>query len=147
MKLNKSLSKTTRLPSKRLFAGLVLLLLSLIVLSEQSYAERIKDIAMVEGARSNQLVGFGLVVGLDGTGDQVTQTPFTIQAARSMLQQFGVNLPPGVNPQTKNMASVIVTAELPAFGKPGQKLDVTVSCIATDLKIPAMVRFFRDESI
>ena len=69
-----------------------------------AFAERIKDIAMVEGARSNQLVGFGLVVGLDGTGDQVTQTPFTIQAARSMLQQFGVNLPPGVNPQTKNMA-------------------------------------------
>ena len=92
-------------------------------------AERIKDIAMVEGARSNQLVGFGLVVGLDGTGDQVTQTPFTIQAARSMLQQFGVNLPQGVNPQTKNMASVIVTAELPAFGKPGQKLDVTVSSL------------------
>ena len=92
-------------------------------------AERIKDIAMVEGARSNQLVGFGLVVGLDGTGDQVTQTPFTIQAARSMLQQFGVNLPQGVSPQTKNMASVIVTAELPAFGKPGQKLDVTVSSL------------------
>ena len=85
-------------------------------------AERIKDIAMVEGARSNQLVGFGLVVGLDGTGDQVTQTPFTIQAARSMLQQFGVNLPQGVNPQTKNMASVIVTAELPAFGKPAVKV-------------------------
>ena len=84
---------------------------------------------MVEGARSNQLIGFGLVVGLDGTGDQVTQTPFTIQAARSMLQQFGVNLPPGVNPQTKNMASVIVTAELPPFTKPGQKMDVTVSSV------------------
>ena len=92
-------------------------------------AERIKDLAMVEGARSNQLVGFGLVVGLDGTGDQVTQTPFTIQAARSMLQQFGVNLPPGVNPQTKNMASVIVTADLPPFAKPGQTLDVTVSSL------------------
>jgi flagellar P-ring protein precursor FlgI len=100
MKLNKSLSTTQR-PSKTLFAGLAVLLLCLISLSHQSYAERIKDIAMVEGARSNQLVGFGLVVGLDGTGDQVTQTPFTIQAARSMLQQFGVNLPPGVNPQTK----------------------------------------------
>ena len=101
----------------------------LLLSAERAHAERIKDIAMVEGARSNQLVGFGLVVGLDGTGDQVTQTPFTIQAARSMLQQFGVNLPPGVNPQTKNMASVIVTAELPAFGKPGQKLDVTVSSL------------------
>ena len=130
MKLSKSLPTPTHRPfSRTLLAGLVLLLIGLLTLSERSYAERIKDIAMVEGARSNQLVGFGLVVGLDGTGDQVTQTPFTIQAARSMLQQFGVNLPPGVNPQTKNMASVIVTAELPAFGKPGQKLDVTVSSL------------------
>jgi flagellar P-ring protein precursor FlgI len=105
----------------------LLMLIALIMLSGPAQAERIKDIAMVEGARTNQLIGYGLVVGLDGTGDQVTQTPFTIQAARSMLQQFGVNLPPGVNPQTKNMASVIVTAELPPFAKPGQKLDVTVS--------------------
>ena len=117
-----------------LFSGVLVvtlfLLFSLALLAPSpAKAERIKDIAMVEGARSNQLVGFGLVVGLDGTGDQVTQTPFTIQAARSMLQQFGVNLPQGVNPQTKNMASVIVTAELPAFGKPGQKLDVTVSSL------------------
>jgi len=117
-----------------LFSGVLavtlFLVFSLALLAPSSAkAERIKDIAMVEGARSNQLVGFGLVVGLDGTGDQVTQTPFTIQAARSMLQQFGVNLPQGVNPQTKNMASVIVTAELPAFGKPGQKLDVTVSSL------------------
>ena len=117
-----------------LFSGVLavtlFLVFSLALLAPSSAkAERIKDIAMVEGARSNQLVGFGLVVGLDGTGDQVTQTPFTSQAARSMLQQFGVNLPQGVNPQTKNMASVIVTAELPAFGKPGQKLDVTVSSL------------------
>ena len=101
----------------------------MMLIANAAYAERIKDIAMVEGARSNQLIGFGLVVGLDGTGDQVTQTPFTIQAARSMLQQFGVNLPPGVNPQTKNMASVMVTAELPPFAKPGQKMDVTVSSV------------------
>ena len=99
------------------------------LIANAAQAERIKDIAMVEGARSNQLIVFGLVVGLDGTGDQVTQTPFTIQAARSMLQQFGVNLPPGVNPQTKNMASVMVTAELPPFAKPGQKMDVTVSSV------------------
>ena len=112
------------------FMGYVALLFVLaFALPKAAHAERIKDIAMVEGARSNQLIGFGLVVGLDGTGDQVTQTQFTIQAARSMLQQFGVNLPPGVNPQTKNMASVIVTAELPAFTKPGQKMDVTVSSI------------------
>ena len=100
-----------------------------LLIASAAQAERLKDIAMVEGARGNQLIGFGLVVGLDGTGDQVTQTPFTIQAARSMLQQFGVNLPPGVNPQTKNMASVMVTTELPPFAKPGQKMDVTVSSI------------------
>ena len=108
--------------------GLLVIVLSMTV-AQDAKAERIKDIAMVEGARTNQLIGFGLVVGLDGTGDQVTQTPFTIQAARSMLQQFGVNLPPGVNPQTKNMASVMVTAELPPFTKPGQKMDVTVSSL------------------
>ena len=112
------------------FIGYFLLTAALMLLvANAAQAERIKDIAMVEGARSNQLIGFGLVVGLDGTGDQVTQTPFTIQAARSMLQQFGVNLPPGVNPQTKNMASVMVTAELPPFAKPGQKMDVTVSSV------------------
>ena len=112
-----------------LIAYLVLLAALALVFPKEAQAERIKDIAMVEGARTNQLIGFGLVVGLDGTGDQVTQTPFTIQAARSMLQQFGVNLAPGVNPQTKNMASVIVTAELPPFTKPGQKMDVTVSSV------------------
>ena len=119
--------------SKPVFLTLVgylaLLAVLALVLPKAAHAERIKDIAMVEGARTNQLIGFGLVVGLDGTGDQVTQTQFTIQAARSMLQQFGVNLPPGVNPQTKNMASVMVTAELPAFTKPGQRMDVTVSSI------------------
>jgi flagellar P-ring protein precursor FlgI len=115
--------------SAALLTAIVLVISSALIAPSSAHAERVKDIAMVDGARSNQLVGFGLVVGLDGTGDQVTQTPFTIQAARSMLQQFGVNLPPGVNPQTKNMASVIVTAELPAFAKPGQKLDVTVSSL------------------
>ena len=98
---------------------LALLAVLALALPKAAHAERIKDIAMVEGARTNQLIGFGLVVGLDGTGDQVTQTQFTIQAARSMLQQF-VNLPPGINPQTKNMASVMVTAELPAFTKPAE---------------------------
>ena len=122
MNYMKSLPSAASSSSMKQLAGLAIFLFGLITFSHLSHAERIKDIAMVEGARANQLVGFGLVVGLDGTGDQVTQTPFTIQAARSMLQQFGVNLPPGVNPQTKNMASVIVTAELPAFGKPGQKL-------------------------
>ena len=88
----KSLPSASAALPKKLFAGLSILLFGLVIFSGESHAERIKDIAMVEGARSNQLVGFGLVVGLDGTGDQVTQTPFTIQAARSMLQQFGVRL-------------------------------------------------------
>lgn len=92
-------------------------------------AERIKDIAAVVGVRGNALVGYGLVVGLDGTGDQTSQAPFTVQSLKSMLAQFGVVLPPGVNPQLKNVAAVAVHAELPPFAKPGQRLDVTISSI------------------
>ena len=106
-----------------------LIALVLVFFAGSIRAERVKDLAMLEGARTNQLVGFGLVVGLDGSGDQVTQTPFTLQAARSMLQQFGVNLPANINPQTKNIAAVMVTAVLPPYAKPGQLLDVTVSSI------------------
>jgi flagellar P-ring protein precursor FlgI len=90
-------------------------------------AERIKDLASFHGARANPLVGYGLVVGLDGSGDQTTQTPFTVQSLTTMLGQMGVNLPPGVNLQLKNVAAVMVTATLPAFARPGQPLDVTVS--------------------
>ena len=90
-------------------------------------AERIKDLASVQGVRPNQLAGYGLLVGLDGTGDQTTQTPFTVQSIVTMLGQMGVNLPPGTNLQLKNVAAVIVTASLPAFASPGQSLDVTVS--------------------
>ncbi len=93
-------------------------------------AERIKDIASVAGVRSNQLVGYGLVVGLDGTGDQTTQSPFTTQSFNSMLKQFGITVPEGVRMQMKNVAAVMVQAELPAFSKPGQTLDVTVSSIS-----------------
>jgi len=92
-------------------------------------AERIKDIAAIQGVRANQLAGYGLVVGLDGTGDQTTQTPFTTQSIASMLTQMGVNLPTGVNMQLKNVAAVMVTAELPPFSQSGQTLDVTVSSI------------------
>ena len=77
--------------------------------------------------RQNQLIGYGLVVGLDGSGDQTTQTPFTVQSVVSMLQQLGVNLPPGATLQLKNVAAVMVTSSLPAFSQPGQTLDVTVS--------------------
>src|SRR5450830_1024158 len=92
-----------------------------------AHAERLKDLATIQGVRSNQLLGYGLVVGLDGTGDQTTQTPFTVQSIISMMQQMGVSLPPGTNLQLKNVAAVMVTTSLPAFAQPGQNLDVTVS--------------------
>ena len=90
-------------------------------------AERLKDLVSIAGVRQNQLIGYGLVVGLDGTGDQTTQTPFTVQSITSMLQQLGVNLPNASTLQLKNVAAVMVTAALPAFAQPGQLLDVTVS--------------------
>lgn len=108
---------------------IALVTLMLFAIAPLSYAERIKDLASVAGVRSNQLVGYGLVVGLDGTGDQTTQTPFTIQSIKSMLAQFGVVVPPNVNPQLKNVAAVSLHAELPPFAKPGQKIDVTVASL------------------
>jgi len=92
-------------------------------------AERIKDLATVAGVRGNQLVGYGLVVGLDGTGDQTSQTPFTIQTIKNMLKQLGVLVPDNVNPQLRNVAAVTVQATLPPFSKPGQTIDITVSSI------------------
>ena len=79
--------------------------------------------------RTNQLVGYGLVVGLDGTGDQTSQTPFTLQSIKNMLIRYGVTIPPNTNPQLKNVAAVTVHADLPPFSKPGQPIDVTVSSI------------------
>ncbi|BBL34881.1 flagellar P-ring protein [Nitrosomonas stercoris] len=102
-------------------------LFSTLLITAPASAERIKDLANIQGVRANQLIGYGLVVGLDGTGDQTQQTPFTVQSIISMLGQLGVNLPPGVNLQLRNVASVMVTATLPAFAKPGQQIDVTVS--------------------
>ena len=93
-------------------------------------AARIKEVASVQGVRTNQLVGYGLVVGLDGTGDQTTQAPFAIQSLLAMLQQMGVTVPPGTNMQLKNLATVMVTAQLPAFAQPGQTIDVSVSSLA-----------------
>jgi flagellar P-ring protein precursor FlgI len=92
-------------------------------------AARIKEVASVAGARPNQLTGYGLVVGLDGSGDQVMAAPFTSQSLRSMLQQMGVNVPPGMPLQLKNIAAVLVTAVLPPYAQPGQPVDVTVSSI------------------
>ena len=95
-----------------------------------AHAARIKEVASVQGVRTNQLVGYGLVVGLDGTGDQSTQAPFTPQSLAAMLQQMGVTVPPGQNMQLKNLATVMVTAQLPAFAQPGQTIDVNVSSLA-----------------
>jgi len=93
-------------------------------------AERIKDMAQVQGVRTNQLVGYGLVVGLNGTGDQTSQAPFTIQSLTNMLAQLGVTVPANVTPQLKNVAAVSVHAVLPPFVKPGQTIDITVNSIA-----------------
>uniref|UniRef100_UPI001917E902 flagellar basal body P-ring protein FlgI n=1 Tax=Bordetella pseudohinzii TaxID=1331258 RepID=UPI001917E902 len=90
-------------------------------------AERLKDLATFQGVRGNQLIGYGLVVGLDGTGDQVRQTPFTQQSLTNMLSQLGITVPAGTNMQLKNVAAVMVTATLPAFARPGQTVDVVVS--------------------
>lgn len=94
-----------------------------------AHAARIKEVAAVQGVRSNPLTGYGLVVGLDGTGDQTTQTPFTTQSIAAMLQQMGVTVPPGTSMQLRNVAAVMVTAVLPPFAQPGQAIDVVVSSI------------------
>ena len=94
------------------------------------HAARLKEVASVQGVRSNPLVGYGLVVGLDGTGDQTTSAPFTTQSITALLQQMGVTVPGGTNMQLKNVAAVMVTAQLPAFAQPGQTIDVNVSSLA-----------------
>ena len=106
-----------------------IVVLILLTFQSVSWAERIKDITTIQGVRSNQLVGYGLVVGLDGSGDQTSQTPFTVQSLKSMLLQYGITLPEGVNPQVKNIAAVSVHADLPAFAKIGQTIDITVSSL------------------
>jgi flagellar P-ring protein precursor FlgI len=109
------------------FRLLAALWLGYCLITPAAQAERIKDLASVQGVRSNQLVGYGLVVGLDGTGDQTIQTPFTIQTLNSMLMQMGINVPPGTNMRLRNVAAVMVTAVLPPLAQPGQVIDVTVS--------------------
>jgi len=128
MKTNHSFSWCTK--------GL-LVLVSLSCFSSICFADRIKDIADTAGQRSNQLVGYGLVVGLDGTGDQTTQTPFTLQSVLQMIGVLGVTLPStGNQTQLRNTAAVMVTAEFPALSRPGQQIDVTVSSLgnSTSLK-------------
>ena len=118
--------------SERAVTRLVWLVVALVglLLCWPSHAARIKEVASVQGVRPNQLTGYGLVVGLDGTGDQSTQAPFTAQSIIAMLQQMGVSLPSGTQMQLRNVAAVMVTAELPAFAQPGQRIDVNVSSVA-----------------
>ncbi|HED1543609.1 flagellar basal body P-ring protein FlgI [Kluyvera cryocrescens] len=104
-----------------------LLTLALVLVAGLANAERIRDLTSVQGVRENSLIGYGLVVGLDGTGDQTTQTPFTTQSLNNMLSQLGITVPAGTNMQLKNVAAVMVTAQLPAFGRQGQTIDVVVS--------------------
>jgi flagellar P-ring protein FlgI len=108
------------------FCAMTLLLLT----APFARSERIKDMAQVQGVRTNQLIGYGLVVGLSGTGDQTSQAPFTVQSLTNMLAQLGVTVPPNITPQLKNVAAVSVHAVLPAFVKPGQTIDITVNSIA-----------------
>jgi flagellar P-ring protein precursor FlgI len=115
--------------TKKMISFLLASVFSLLF-SMTSYAERIKDITTIDGIRSNPLVGYGLVVGLDGTGDNTASAPFTRESFLNMIKQFGIAIPEGARLQLKNVAAVAVHAELPAFAKPGQRLDITVSSIA-----------------
>jgi flagellar P-ring protein precursor FlgI len=106
--------------------------LALVLLLNASFgwAERLKDMAVVAGQRPNQLIGYGLVVGLDGTGDGSGANPVTGQTITTMLNSLGVSIPPGINLQSRNAAAVMVTAELAALARPGQAMDITVSSLA-----------------
>ena len=105
----------------------LVLALGLLLPAGPAHAERLKNLATIQGVRDNPLVGYGLVVGLDNTGDQTMQTPFTTQSLTNMLSQLGITLPAGRNMQLKNVAAVMVTATLPPFAQPGSQLDIVVS--------------------
>ncbi len=124
-----SLWLASRCTAARVGFGLSVAYLLSSVFCSAAYADRIKDVASIQGVRDNQLIGYGLVVGLDGSGDMTMQTPFTVQSVISMLSQMGVNMPQSIatSLQLKNVAAVVVTASLPPFSKPGQTIDVTAS--------------------
>jgi len=115
----------TQMSVYRLISLLVLIFLQVSMVN----AERIKDLSSVQGMRDNQLIGYGLVVGLDGSGDSVGQVSYTAQSLKNMLTQLGIVIPPGVKPQPKNVAAVMLHATLPPFIKKGQKIDVTASSV------------------
>lgn len=123
--------------SMRVLRQMLSALLACLLAAGAAHAERVKDLATVGGVRSNQLVGYGLVVGLDGTGDQTTQAPFTVQSIENMLAKFGVQIPANLTSQTmlKNVAAVTVTADLPPFAKPGQTIDVTVASLGNAISL------------
>lgn len=115
------------MPLRRFLPALVLAVVAAVGVAGSAHAQsRIKDIASVEGVRSNQLVGYGVVVGLNGTGDSLRNSPFTRQYLEAMTERLGFNIR-GANANTKNLAAVMVTAELPAFAAPGARIDVSVS--------------------
>ena len=111
---------------RKILTGIFCLAMSALVILPAS-ADRIRDLTTVQGVRDNALIGYGLVVGLDGTGDQTTQTPFTTQTLTNMLSQLGITVPAGTNMQLKNVAAVMVTAKMPPFSRAGQAIDVVVS--------------------
>ncbi|QCI22206.1 flagellar basal body P-ring protein FlgI [Buchnera aphidicola] len=98
-----------------------------IISSFSSHAEKIRDLTSIQGIRDNQLIGYGLIVGLDGTGDQSMQVPFTNQSLNNMLSKLGIAIPPNLNMHLKNVAAVMVTANLPPFSHTGEKINVKVS--------------------
>lgn len=125
---------TAKTSSRQTAAGVLMALsctLASLFFASHAHAARIKEVASIEGVRSNQLTGFGLVVGLDGTGDQTTQMPYATQGLANYLKQLGLTLPPAqlAQLQMKNVAAVLVTAQLPAFARPGQTLDIAVSSL------------------
>jgi flagellar P-ring protein precursor FlgI len=103
----------------------ILAFLAALLIAAPASAERVKDLGRFQGIRSNQLTGYGIVVGLPGTGDDNLE--YTVQSVKAITSRMGLQLPPGANPGLKNAAVVLITAELPAFAKPGQRLDVTVA--------------------
>jgi flagellar P-ring protein FlgI len=115
--------------ARRLVLAALLALLAATGFAGTARADRIKDLVAVEGARTNQLIGYGLVVGLSGTGDQTTQVPYSVQAIQNMLRQLGLTLNPQSFLQPTTVAAVMVTAELPTFMEVGQRIDVTVSAM------------------
>ena len=116
---------------KRCFITIFTLVFAALLLCPPVQATRIKDLASLEGVRENQLLGYGLVIGLNGTGDDIKKSVFTKQAIANMVKRMGMGLTADVFRQmkTKNVAAVMVTAQLPAFARPGTTIDILVSSI------------------